>query len=667
MKIQTTCPFCGCGCGMLLEVEANQVISASPQRSHPLSRGTLCIKGWNGHQIIHHPQRLTQPLIRNRQKLVPASWRQAITLVHDRLAKLRDDHGADCIGVIGSVKTTTEEAYLLNRLARSVLGTPHVDSLVRYDHAPSVRVLQAQMGYATACAGILDIEKASVILIAGANPKAQAARVGSYIFQAAKRGIPVIHIDPRQQEHTPLYTLFMQPRPGTDLALFNALLHVIIARGWQDPGVLGISHLRDDGLQRFTPEYAEQVCGVPAHQIVQAAELMAKSGPGVIIYGTGVTQQVNGTANVQALWNLALLTGNMGREGAGLIPLLSANNMQGAIDAGLMTELAPGHRLIKETPTRHDVAEYWGSLPEKKGLTVQEMLNQAGKRIKGLYVVGENLAWAAPDTQASTKALKNLDFLVVQDLFLTETAALADVVLPACSYAEKEGTFTNLEGRIQRVRQAIRPVGACLSDGEIIARLAKAFGATFPSDPKQIFLEMQSCIPCYQQIKYAQLDQPGGVVWPAPGAQKGNGRCRALLGERRGGFYPVTAGAPFTEPPDDEYPFALFTGRPVFHRRTGTMVSRSFTLDKEDPIVTVEINTDDAKALKLRSGWPVKVVTRRGHLRCTLVATRAIAPGTLFLPIHHKEGLSQSLMLAALESESGIPEMKLCAAKLETA
>ncbi len=652
---------------MLLEVEARQVISASPQRSHPLSRGTLCTKGWNGHQIIHHPQRLTQPLIRDRKTLKPATWRQALTLISKRFAELRNQHGAESLGIIGSVKMTTEEAYLLNRFARSVLGTPHIDTLVRYDHAPSVRVLQEQTGYATATAGILDIEKASVLLIIGANPKAQTARIGSYIFQAAKRGVPVIQIDPRQQEHSAFYAHFLQPRPGTDLTLINAMLQVILANGWQDAGVLGVSHLRDDGLQRFTPEYAETVCGVPADKIIQVAEVFAKSGPGIILYGTGITQQANATAHVQALWNLALLTGNINREGAGLIPLLNANNSQGIIDAGLMTELAPGHRLIQSNETRHALKKQWSALPEKRGYTIQEMLRHAGGKLRGLYLVGENLAWAAPDAQAAVKALQRLDFLVVQDLFLTETAELADVLLPACSFAEKEGTFTNLEGRIQRVHRAIPPLGESLPDGEIFCRLARAFGAPFPAyDPKLIFQEMQSIMPCYEKITYAQLDHPGGVVWPAHAAA-GDGRCRTLMGERRGALVPATAGAPFAEPPDEEYPFTLFTGRPVFHRRSGTLVSRSFTLDKEDAVQTVEISTDDAKTLKLRSGWPVWVVTRRGKLRCTLSATRAVAPGTLFLPIHHKSGPTQALMPATMENESGIPEMKLCAAKLETA
>jgi predicted molibdopterin-dependent oxidoreductase YjgC len=652
---------------MLLEVEQGVVLAAAPQRDHPVSRGTLCIKGWNGHQIIHHPDRLTQPLLRINNRLKPVSWNKALSYAAERIAGVQKAHGRDALGVIGSLKTTNEASYLLGKLARSVLQTPHLDAPLRFDHAPSLRVLREQSGFANATAALADIEKAGVILVIGADAKAQNARAGSLLLQATKRGVPVIQIDPRQQEHSRFFRLHLRLRPGTDLALINALSHILLAEGWQAPGVTGLAKLRDDGLDRFTPGYAESVCGVGQDELRTAAELIGKASSLLILFGTGITQQANGTANVRALWNLALLTGSIGREGGGLLPLLTSNNSQGAADSGLMSEWGPGQRDLREAEARRAIESAWGcSLPSQKGLTLQEMLDQAGGRIRGLYVVGENLAWSAPESAKTLAAFDKLDFLLVQELFLTETAARADLVLPAASFAEQEGSYTSLERRIQRVRRAIAPLKGCKPDLEIIQLLANALGAGWPvRKAEELFSEMQQFMPCYSGISWKSIGRPGGVLWPAHTDDEECILYRKLIGDRQGAFTEVTTGLPFGEEPDEEYPFSLITGRPLFHRRSGTLVTRSFTLDKEDPVATVEINTDDAKTLKLRSGWQVLVKTRRGEVRRTVIVTRAVPPGTLFLPIHHKDGLTQSLMPSMLEPESAIPQMKLCAAKLE--
>ena len=590
---------------MLLEVEHGVVLAAAPQRDHPVSRGTLCIKGWNGHQIIHHPDRLTQPLLRINNRLKPVSWNKALSYAAERIAGVQKAHGRDALGVIGSLKTTNEASYLLGKLARSVLQTPHLDAPLRFDHAPSLRVLREQSGFANATAALADIEKAGVILVIGADAKAQNARAGSLLLQAAKRGVPVIQIDPRQQEHSRFFRLHLRLRPGTDLALINALSHILLAEGWQAPGVTGLAKLRDDGLDRFTPGYAESVCGVGQDELRTAAELIGKASSLLILFGTGITQQANGTANVRALWNLALLTGSIGREGGGLLPLLTSNNSQGAADSGLMSEWGPGQRDLREAEARRAIESAWGcSLPSQKGLTLQEMLDQAGGRIRGLYVVGENLAWSAPESAKTLAAFDKLDFLLVQELFLTETAARADLVLPAASFAEQEGSYTSLERRIQRVRRAIAPLKGCKPDLEIIQLLANALGAGWPvRKAEELFSEMQQFMPCYSGISWKSIGRPGGVLWPAHTDDEECILYRKLLGDRQGAFTEVTAGLPFGEEPDEEYPFTLITGRPLFHRRSGTLVTRSFTLDKEDPVATVEINTDDAKTLKLRSGW----------------------------------------------------------------
>ncbi len=652
---------------MLLEVENGQVLSASPQRSHPVSRGTLCVKGWNGHQIIHHSSRLKKPLIKENGSFKAVSWERAISFAKSRLESIKKTHGAEAIGVVGSLKCTNEDNYLLAKFARAVIGTPHVDSALRYFQAPTMLAMQKHLGYAVASCTIGDIESADTILIIGADVKAQTARVGSLVLGAAKGGKRCILIDPHEQELSRFLTLQLRPRPETDLALLNCMMHVIIERDLYDPEIKGVARLRSDGLERFTPAYGESVTGVAADDIIRAAELFATAGKGIILYGTGLTQQNNATANVEAVWNLALLTGNIGREGAGILPLLYTCNMQGVVDMGLMTEFLPGHRPVDDVPTRRQLEKAWQfNLPTSMGLTLQQMINEAGKKIKAMYIVGENLAWSAPDCTTAAAALDKLDFLVVQDLFLTETAQKADVVLPACSFAEKEGTFTSMERRVQLVHRAIPPIGDSKPDYEIFTDLANAMGAKWPTaKPQAIFQEIASLLPCYSGLDYKKLSVPGGMIWPCHEASEECSVFKKILAERHGSFADVTIGRPFVEEPDEEYPFIMITGRPAFHRMTGTMISRSFTLDKEDMVATVEINTDDAKALKLRSGWTVLVKTRRGQVKRTVVVTRAVPPKVIFVPIHHKDGHTQSLVNAAIEPESGIPQMKMCAAKLE--
>jgi len=354
---------------------------------------------------------------------------------------------------------------------------------------------------------------------------------------------------------------------------------------------------------------------------------------------------------VQALANLSLLIGNVGVEGAGLMPLNVSNNMQGAMDMGLMPEFLPGH-----VPANGN-----------EGLTLQEMLEEAGTTIRGMYIVGENLAWSAADASAAMEALKRLDFLVVQDLFMTETAELADIVLPSASYAEKDGTFTSTERRVQRVRKAISPVGDSKPDWEIICDLASKLGSNLSYKTSQeIFDEIALKVPPYQGLSYKLLDIPGGVQWPLNGKGGSPFLAKEQLAKGSGTFKKITRFALPSEQPDDEYPYTLIVGRHHFHRLTGTLSTRSFTLKKEFADGIVEINTDDVRSLGLRSGWKVKIKTRRGEVTRTVVSTRGVPAKTIFVPIFHKNGLTNQLTSAFLESESKIPEMKICAAKLET-
>jgi predicted molibdopterin-dependent oxidoreductase YjgC len=628
VNVSTICPFCGCGCGLLLEVEKGRVRAAFPQRSHPTSRGTLCIKGWNSHQFIHHPQRLQHPLIKEKGVWKEVSWSKALTFAGDGLKRVQDRFGRQAVGVIGSVKCTNEEQYWLSKFSRTVLQTPHLDTASRLYHHPTVRGLLPIWGYGAATASLPDLEQAEAILVVGANPKTQSARAGALILQAAKRGRQVIVIDPQEQEHTRFYTQHLKLKPQTDLVLLNAFLNIL--RQKTGRSLIPISEHLKESLAIYTPEYAGTITGLTATEIVAAAELFGAAKTGMMVYGNGLTQQADSVANVHALWNLALLTGNLNKRGCGILPLLNSNNMQGSIDMGMATELLPGHAFLTDQAAADHWARFWKcTMPEEPGLSYGAMLERSGEEIHALYIVGENLA----RNVAEASALHKLDFLIVQELFMTETARAAQVVFPACSFAEKEGSVTNMERRVQRLRQAITPLGDSKPDTEIISLLSEKLGKDLTvCNPQQIFTEIRTGLSLYADMSDQALAAPGGRIWPA---------------DRSGttwSFAPVEKPAAAMETPDTEFPMTLVVGRGALPLLTGTLIERSFTLDKEEPVGIVKVNVEDARTLKLRSGWNVKIVTPYGKVVRQVHVTRAVSPGILYAPIHHKNGSTLALL-----------------------
>lgn len=649
MNVSTVCPFCGCGCGLILEVEQNRVCAAFPQRSHPVSRGTLCIKGWNSHEFIHHPQRLTHPLIKKNGVFKQASWSQAITFAAQGLQRVQERYGADAVGVVGSVKCTNEEQILLARFSRSVLQTANLDTAMRLHAGPTVRGLLPHWGYGAAGAALTDVEKAAAILIVGANPKTQAANLGSFILQAAKKGSRVFLIDSHEQDHARFYTQQIRSRPNTYLLILQAMLQTIVSNGWQRPPA-ALSSGWKEKLAAYTAERAAAAAGVTAQEIYTLAEGFAGAETAVIVYGDGITQQADGLACVHALWNLAVMTGNLDRPGCGLLPLMSSNNMQGSIDMGMAAELLPGHLFLTDRSAADHFSRIWNCpLPEEPGKTLPEMVQQAGASLRALYVMGENLA----ASMAAAPALARLDFLIVQDLFMTETAQAAHVVLPACSFAEKEGTFTNLERRVQRIRKAIAPLGESKPDAEIITLLAKKLGADWPDrDASGWFSETKSAHPAYGQLDEAAVSQPGGAIWPV------------VRSGSRYGYAPIDAPTATGDEPDAEFPFILTMGPGRLHRLTGTLIQHCFTLDREEPFGLVEMNPEDAKALKCRSGNAVKLKTRHGDWVGQAAVTRAVSAGTLNLSVLDREGKALALAGMHLDPVTKIP-LRVCAARLE--
>ncbi len=649
MKTISTCSFCGCGCGIIIESENDHVISVSPQKNHPVSRGTLCIKGWNGHQIVHHPDRLTTPLIKDKDGFKKASWDTAFDFILNSIQDIQKNNGSDSVGVIGSLHCTNEELYLLNKLTRTILKTNNIDTAARLYMAPMYNCFKNAYNWAGATTDITDIEQTDAVLVIGANPKVQNANVGSYILQAAKSGKRTILIDSHEQELSRFFTVYLQSKPSYELYILNTLIHIILEKDLYDPYCEQIKTLQPL-VAEFTPELCTEKTGVPTEMLYRTAELFATAPRATILFGTGITQQAKSVALINAIINLAIITGNINKKGAGILPLHYANNLQGAIDMGAASDLLPGHHSFSSEGIGNNG---WQNLPAKTGLSFQEMIDSCGEKIKALYVVGENLMWSAPNSNSTGDKLDKLDFLIVQDMFLNETAQKADVVLPACSYTEKEGTVTNLECRVQKIRKAIQPIGDSLSDLDIISKFIQTFTKQAQENkPENIYKEIQQYVPFYQ-AGYKELDPPGGFL------------VQERIKPDDIKLIPQIHSEEMEEQVDEEYPFICVVARKSFHRITGTQNIRSFTLKKEYASGTVEINTNDARDLKLRSGWKIKVVTRRGEIIRTVNVTHAVKPGTINVSIHNIDGLTQSLVRSDLEKDAKTPIMKICAAKLE--
>jgi len=672
-RVATTCPYCGCGCTLVLHVRDGRVVKSTGAPGLGVNDGLLCVKGRFGFDFVNHEERLTQPLIRRDGRLQPAGWDEALDLVAERLAELKEEFGADALAGLSSAKCTNEENFLLQKFMRAVVGTNNVDHCARLCHASTVAGLARAFGSGAMTNSIEDFEVTDCVFVIGSNTTECHPIIGAAIKRAAvHRGVPLIVADPRTIELTDFSQVHLRQKSGTDVALINAMMHVILEEGLEDTGYIAERTEGFDGLRRavepYTPEFAEKITGVPAEDISRAARLYASAPAASIVYSMGITQHTTGTDNVLSLANLALLTGNVGKPGAGVNPLRGQNNVQGACDLGALPNVYPGYQKVDDEEIRGKFEAAWGvSLPPVPGLTVVEMVNAAADgTLKALYIMGENPMLSDPDTNHVEEALKNLDFLVVQDIFLTETAQLADVVLPATSFAEKEGTFTNTERRVQRVRKAIEPPGEARVDWDITCDLARRMGyeMSYP-DAAAIEDEIAQLTPIYGGITYDRLEE-GALQWPCPDRDHPGtpylhkGRFSRGLGK----FHAVEFLPP-QELPDDDYPFVLTTGRILQHFHTGSMSRRTDVLDKLVSVGAIEMNPADAERLGVADGEPVKVLSRRGEIQIAARVTERVMPGTLFLAFHFREAAANLLTIAALDPVAKIPEFKVCAVRVE--
>jgi formate dehydrogenase alpha subunit len=684
-EVKTVCPYCGVGCSIYLGVRSNEIISVRGDRESPVNKGGLCVKGRFGFDFVNHPDRLTKPLIRKDGKskdvkvngnfkdiFREATWDEAIGLVAKRLAGTKASGGPDSLGVLSSAKFTNEENYLVQKFARAVIGTNNVDHCARLCHASTVAAAALCFGDGAMSNSISDFTKADLLFVIGSNTTECHPIIGRYVLQAVRSGrTKLIVADPRIILLAQKATVHMRQRPGTDVALLNAMMHVIIEEGLHNRGFIQARTVGFEevaaAVKKYTPEMAEQITSVPKTDIIEAARLFAKGGKAAILYGMGITQHTTGTDNVKSIANLLMMTGNIGTEGTGFSPLRGQNNVQGACDMGALPNVLPGYQQVANPEVRQKFEKAWNcKIKDKPGIPMTEMMNSAYKGdIKAMYIVGENPILSEPDSNHTRRALQKLDFLVVQDIFPTETAVLADVILPAAAYAEKDGAFTSTERRVQKVNAAVLPPGEAKPDWQIVSMLAGKMGYPFSyKSVKEINEEMTLLTPIYGGIKLDRLDSCYGLQWPCrdvndPGTPTlHQGKFSCGLGK----FFPVEYKPP-AESTSAEYPLVLTTGRILEQYHTGSMSRRARVLDSLQPSGTIDIHPDDAAKLGITDGATLAVSSARGEIKAPVNITDTMPPGLAFMAFHWKECPANALTNAALDPVAKIPEFKVSAIK----
>jgi len=670
-EVKTVCPYCGCGCGIYLGIRGNTIVSVRGDQENPVNRGSLCVKGRFGYDFVGHPDRLTSPLIKRNGKFVEVSWDEALDFVAGRLSRYRGNEFA----AISSAKCTNEENYLVQKFARAVMGSNHIDHCARLCHAPSVAGLAQSFGSGAMTNSIDEIAYANCIFAIGTNTTSAHPIIGLMIKKAVRRGAKLIVANPREIDLCRHAYIWLQHRPGTDVALLMGMMRVIVEEGLHDTAFIEERCENFEAFRRslegFDLDFVERTTGVPREKIVQAARVYATDKPSTILYSMGITQHTHGTDNVLAVSNLALLTGNVGKPSTGVNPLRGQNNVQGACDMGALPNVFPGYQRVDDPDARRKFEAAWGcELNGSPGLTHMEIFDAIYEgRIKALYLIGENPMLSEANASHVEEAIEKLEFFVAQDIFLSETAKFADVVLPAASFAEKDGTFTNTERRVQRIRKAVEPPGDAKPDWWIVCQIAKRMGAGgFDySHPGEIMEEIASLTPSYGGISYDRLEK-GGLQWPCPDREHPGTPIlhteRFATKNGKGRFVPLSY-LPSRELPDDEYPLILTTERSLFHFHTATMTRRVGGLSALRPQELVQINPEDAEALGIEDGELVKVVSRRGEVVARARVTEVSPPGVICMSFHFSESPTNVLTNPALDPVAKIPETKVCAVRVE--
>ncbi|MFP6728645.1 MAG: formate dehydrogenase subunit alpha [Alphaproteobacteria bacterium] len=691
-RVDSVCPYCGVGCQITYNIAGNKIISVDG-REGPGNEGRLCVKGRFGFDYIDHPHRLTKPLIRRDDApkdagadidpanplshFREASWDEALALAAGGLKDVRDRHGGGALAGFGSAKGSNEEAYLFQKLVRTGFGTNNVDHCTRLCHASSVAALLETIGSGAVTAPFTDALKADVIVVIGANPTENHPVAATFFKNAAKRGAALIVCDPRGHALKKHASHMLQFKPGSDVALLNAMMNVIVTEELYDRQYIeahteGFEALRDH-LASYTPEAMADICGIDAATLRRVARLYARAERAIVFWGMGISQSVHGTDNARCLISLALMTGQIGRPGTGLHPLRGQNNVQGASDVGLIPIMYPDYQSVETPETRAKFEDFWGAeLDPKRGLTVVEIMDAVHDgAVRGMYIMGENPAMSDPDAGHARVALAKLDHLVVQDIFLTETAFHADVVLPASAWPEKDGTVTNSNRQVQMGRRALETPGEARQDWQLIQSIAQGMGLDWNyQHPRDVYAEMQGCMASLKGIGWDRLMAESAVTYPCD-SEDAPGQA-VLFGDgfptqsSRGKMVPADIIPP-DERPDDAYPWVLTTGRVLEHWHTGAMTRRAGVLDSLEPESLVCLSPGDLERLGIAPGDAVRVTTRRGVIQAAARSDRKMPDGVIFVPFCFADAAANMLTNPALDPVGKIPDFKYCAAKVEKA
>jgi formate dehydrogenase major subunit len=707
-QVDTVCPYCGVGCALTYHVDdERKAIAFAEGRDQPGSKGRLCVKGRYGWDYAASAQRLTTPLIRREEsypkgplsgdvrgegkgrrkpgglvdydEVMPhfreASWEEALDLIAQRLVSIRDQHGPGAIAGFGSAKCSNEEAYLFQKLIRAGFGTNNVDHCTRLCHASSVAALFEGVGSAAVSTTYGDVINADVAILAGTNTTANHPVASSFFKQAHRRGTTLIVVDPRRERVADHADIFCQIKPGTDVAFYNGVMHEIIALGLVDRDFIAQRtsnyEALEELLEQYSAERAGQICGISPTVLREVAKLWGEADAAIVYWGMGISQHTTGTDNARCLIALCSITGQVGRPGTGLHPLRGQNNVQGASDAGLIPMFYPDYQPVDKPAVRERFERAWErELDPARGLTVTEIVASAlVGGVRGMYMMGENPFLSDPNINKVRKALSALEFLAVQDIFLTETAEFADVILPASSYLEKEGTYTNTDRRVQRGAKVLEPPGQARVDWEIVQDIASRIGLPMHYESTgEIFDELVSLMPNYTNLTYDNLG-PTGKLYPNPDPAESDGTVvlfQDSFNTEDGLAHLVPAEwMPARELPNEEFPFVLNTGRLLEHWHTGSMTRRSFALDTISPKATVFLHPGDAKRMGIADGEFARVTSRRGSIELEARVSHRETAGSCFIPFHFREAAANLLTIDEIDPVGKIPEFKFCAVRVE--
>ena len=676
-KVKTICPYCGVGCNLEVQAKDNRIVKIGSWLESPVNQGWLCVKGKFGFEYVGHPDRLKKPLKRSGPRgeasagFTEIEWEEALNLIVRRFTEIKESSGSDGLAGLSSAKCTNEENYLFQKFVRVVFGTNNIDHCARLCHAPSVTALAQTLGSGAMTNSLDEIENVSdCILLTGSNVT-ESQPVTSYrIRKAVSRGARLLVIDPKRIDLSDIAEIYLQPRIGTDVMLFNGLAKIVLKEGLVNKEFIAERVENFEEYQAFAEKVSlsevERVTGISVEDLKKVAQLYSRARASVIVWAMGITQHISGTDNVFAISNLALLTGQIGRPGAGLCPLRGQNNVQGACDMGCLPDSLPGYQKVSNPQTRKRFEELWAAehLPEKPGLTVTEIFEAVHQgRVKGLYIMGENPLISDPDTNHLKEALQEIQFLVVQDIFLSETGQYADIVLPAASSFEKEGAFTNTERRVQKVSKCVEPPGEAKPDWEIIRNLAQKFGRNWNyRSAWEITGEINRVVPSYRGITPERIRKGEALQWPCPDETSPGTPTLHLSGFPIGKakMVPVEYREPF-ELPDKDYPFVLTTGRILSEYHTRTMTGRSAGIKELTGEPFCLVNRQDARRLNLKDCQKIEVFSRRGRICLRARLSESISPGIISVPFHFAANL---LTHHETDPKAKTPEYKVLAGNI---